>query len=209
MATTRRSQHDENDQTESTGRRQDSRGRFVAAGDDDHDEGTNGSSDQNRGAAGATEAASRGGRNSHGGQGGSQPAGGTATQPGTSRGSGSKQVISRAVRVLREIETRIHELYEELEHQSGGTGSTGSQSGGEDVEQGHQGRVKHPESDRRLKQNRDGNRSPNDGHDEDDDTPKRPTRARPQPGGRPPAEAKSGTTSASQVVPVVGGCDRS
>ena len=82
--------------------------------------------------------------------------------------------MTRAVRVLNEIETRIHELREELEHQagsqSGGSNNGGSQSrssgkssksSGDDEENGDEeyghtkGAVRHPESDRRLKANRD------------------------------------------------------
>jgi len=85
-------------------------------------------------------------------------------------GAAQKRILSRAVRVLNEIESRLHELREELEEQTGGqSGSRSSRSrsskssdseegeeGEEDeAEAGGQGQVKHPETDRRLKQNRD------------------------------------------------------
>jgi general stress protein YciG len=76
-----------------------------------------------RGAAGSTEAAARGGRNSQGGgQSGGQSGG------GQSGGQGAKRVISRTIRVLDEIESRIAELREELEQQGGGGG--GEKEGG-------------------------------------------------------------------------------
>jgi hypothetical protein len=72
-------------------------------------------------------------------------------------------VISRAVRVLNEIETRLHELREELQDEQGGLSSQSRGSSrtshreddDDDTSNGSRGRVLHPESDRRLKQNRD------------------------------------------------------
>jgi hypothetical protein len=71
-----------------------------------------------------------------------------------------KRVLSRAVRVLNEIEARIHELREELEEQGRGSGG-GGEGGGSG-----RGQVKHPETDGRLKQNRDG--AGDEEEDEDD-----------------------------------------
>lgn len=71
-----------------------------------------------RGAAGSTEAAARGGRRSHSGGG------------GRSGRQGAKRAISRAVRVLDEIETRIAELREELDEQSGGGGGESEEEDG-------------------------------------------------------------------------------
>ena len=59
--------------------------------------------------------------------------------------------MSRAARVLAGIESRIHELREELEGQDGRGGGRGSDEDGS----GGRGRVVNPETDRRLKQNRD------------------------------------------------------
>jgi len=82
-----------------------------------------------------------------------------------STGEKERKVISRAVRVLDEIESRIHELREELEQGSVATGrgrkaqrddSNETHDDGIDHEAHAQGRGKHPESDHRLKNNKDG-----------------------------------------------------
>jgi hypothetical protein len=57
--------------------------------------------------------------------------------------------------VLNEIETRLHELREELQDEQGGSASMLSRQGDEESSSGSRGRVTHPENDRRLKQNRD------------------------------------------------------
>lgn len=134
------------------------------------------------------EVARRGGQNSHGGRNTDEDEDDTETESAETSGrgrtspsgsksqgkggsQGSKGVISRAIRVLNEIESRIEELKQELEEQSGsGSGSStqvSRSSGGrgnsrsssneddEDETPGGQGRVKHPETDGRLKQNRD------------------------------------------------------
>jgi hypothetical protein len=88
-----------------------------------------------------------------------QSSGQASSKPG---GSGGTRVITRAIRVLNEIETRLHELREELEEERGGSSSgsrSGSRSSSRDDDDGSsgegRGRVLHPETDRRLKQNRD------------------------------------------------------
>ncbi len=96
---------------------------------------------------------------------------------GQSRAGGSgaaqKRVISKALRVLDEIEHRIHELREELAQQSGESAGTQARGRQDDAEDGDdtrshgQGRVKHPETDGRLKQNRDGSAG---NEDSDNDT---------------------------------------
>ncbi|HEX4614258.1 MAG TPA: hypothetical protein VH092_39185 [Urbifossiella sp.] len=130
MATATRKSQDEEETTDTAGRKHDSRGRFAS---DDESEGGQGGRSQG-------QSGIRGGRSS---------AGGTA----------QKRVISRAVRVLDEIEARIHELREELEAQ----GSSGGEEGGSG---GGRGQVRNPETDGRLKQNRDGN-GEEDGAEED------------------------------------------
>jgi hypothetical protein len=57
--------------------------------------------------------------------------------------------------VLNEIESRLHELREELQDEQGGSTSMRSRQGDEEGTSGSRGRVTHPENDRRLKQNRD------------------------------------------------------
>jgi len=91
-----------------------------------------------------------------------------------STGEKERRVISRAVRVLDEIESRIHELREELE-QGGVTTGRGrkgkndethdTHDDGNDVEGNAQGRVKHPESDKRLKGNKAGQEDGSDEHE--------------------------------------------
>ena len=167
-----------------------SRGR-SATEDDADDAGDTGRAN-GRGAAGHTEAASRGGQNSHGGRSNGSSASNGSQQPGGALPAAQKRVMNRAVRVLNEIETRIHELREELEEKFGGDAppaagtrrAAGSSAGGKsrageadhDEEDGDsqahgQGRVKNPETDGRLKQNRDG------GHDDDEPAGRRPAAA--------------------------------
>ena len=92
-----------------------------------------------------------------------------------STGEKERKVISRAVRVLDEIESRIHELREELEQGGVATGrgrkaqrdeSNETRDEGSDHEAHAQGRVKHPESDRRLKNNKNGHEDGGEGHDD-------------------------------------------
>ena len=75
--------------------------------------------------------------------------------------SKESRVISRAVRVLDEIESRIHELREELEAQGHVAPTRGKKSqrdaaheadeDGDEHEPHAQGRAKHPEADKRAK----------------------------------------------------------
>lgn len=131
----RRSQDESEGMTDDQGRQHDSRGRFTSGGDNDNSERST-----------STETAR-----------GSGTSGGKAQQ--------AQRVISRAVRVLDEIESRISELREELEEQGHGGGRSSSRSSGshyraeededEEVTSGGQGRVKNPATDGRLKNNRD------------------------------------------------------
>ena len=79
-------------------------------------------------------------------------------------GEKERRVINRAVRVLDEIESRIHELREELEQGGVSTGRGGKAKADEttdahdeagDHEPHAQGRVKNPETDKRVKANKD------------------------------------------------------
>ena len=110
-------------------------------------------------------------------------AGKSGSQSGNQTPASQKRAMTKVLRVLNEIEHRIHELREELAEQTGQSleelsgnssrsRSRSNQSGqsqtsesdehDDDVEANGQGRVKHPETDGRLKQNRDD-------HDEGDD----------------------------------------
>ncbi len=144
---------DEEDTTDSAGRKHDGRGRFTS---DDESEGSQGGQNGRSQASGQN---SRGGRAAQGGRGGQNE-------------GGQKRVLSRAARVLNEIEARIHELREELEEQSGSGGEGGSGSG--------RGQVKHPETDGRLKQNRDGGAE----EEEEDEEGEEQNGARGRSGGR-------------------------
>ena len=124
MATSNKRSQDDEETTDAAGRKHDGRGRFSSG-----EESEGGRGGQN-GRSQGNEQAARGGQSGQG-------------------GASQKRVISRAVRVLNEIEARLHELREELEAQGGesGGGANGNGMG--------RGQVKHPETDGRLKQNRD------------------------------------------------------
>jgi len=70
-------------------------------------------------------------------------------------------VISRTIRVLDEIESRLQELREELEEsesssqRSGGSRASNRDDDDEESSGEGRGRVLHPETDRRLKRNQD------------------------------------------------------
>jgi hypothetical protein len=111
MATNQsRRSRDEEETIDDQGRKHDSRGRFISGGSESENEG---------------------GGNGRGGNGRGSRRGRSGSQ-----GQGTSRVISRAVRVLDEIESRIAELREELERQSSGSRS----DSGEDDEEGGGGR---------------------------------------------------------------------
>jgi len=95
--------------TDDQGRKHDSQGKFLPEGQEESS------------GNGAGRGGSKGGRGKSGG--GAQ--------------GGTKRIISRAIRVLDEIESRIAELRDELEEQQGGGG--GRQESGRDGEEGRQG----------------------------------------------------------------------
>jgi len=190
MATQTRGRTDDDEMVDEAGRRHDSRGRFVSDEGNDRgsDSGRSGESKRN-GSAGGRERDDRGrfessdedddsrGRSrQEASRGGSQDRerddqgrfrsedeGEERSSRGRRGGRSRGGVISRAIRVLDEIESRLHELREELEEEGGGSeaGGRGSRSSRRDRDDeddssgGGRGRVLHPESDRRLKQNRD------------------------------------------------------
>ena len=90
-----------------------------------------------------------------------------------STGQKERRVIDRAVRVLDEIESRIHELREELEQNNLSTArgkkaqrdephdATGD---GDEHEPHAQGRVKHPETEKRVKANKADHDAEGNGH---------------------------------------------
>ena len=106
----------------------------------------------------ATETQDNRGRNQYSGP--ASKSGSNGQQP-----AAQKRAMTKVMRVLNEIEHRIHELREELAEQTGtsidetpGTRSrsrAGHDDEGDDTESNGQGRVKNPETDGRLKQNRD------------------------------------------------------
>jgi general stress protein YciG len=112
MATqqSKRSREEEEGTTDEQGRKHDSRGRFTSEDEGDGNGARQGSS-QGRGRSG-----------------------------GGSTNQGAKRVISRAIRVLDEIESRISELRQELEEQQGGGGRSGREEKEEERGDGQQGR---------------------------------------------------------------------
>ena len=76
------------------------------------------------------EISRRGGQASHGGQGEEDQEEESGRGNNRASGQSAKRVISRAVRVLNEIESRISELKEELEEQEGQSGGEGGGSRG-------------------------------------------------------------------------------
>ena len=106
----------------------------------------------------ATETQDNRGRNQYTGSAGS------STKSGSQTPAAQKRAMTKVLRVLNEIEHRVHELREELAEQTGTSlddatptrgRSRSTQQDDDDTESNGQGRVKNPESDGRLKQNRD------------------------------------------------------
>lgn len=107
MATAQsRRSRDEEETIDEQGRKHDSRGRFTSGGGE--------------------ESANERGENRYGNRSGRS----------TSRGQSAGRIITRAVRVLDEIESRLAELREELEQQK-----AGSRSNDDDDEEGEEGQV--------------------------------------------------------------------
>lgn len=187
MATQTRRKTDDDETTDEYGRHHDSHGRFTSTEGEGGNRGRNGSnsgrsqSNGGRGSSASSRDRDERGRfesdddqeEDEGGVQGRRASSDRSTQHhGMSEAGGkfsssqnrigNRGVISRAVRVLNEIETRLHELREELQDEQGGSsshsrgGSRASQrEDDDDNSSGSRGRLTHPESDRRLKQNRD------------------------------------------------------
>jgi hypothetical protein len=149
-ANTSKRTQDEEETTDAAGRKHDGRGRFAS--DEESEGGRGGQNGRSQGSNGQTSQSGSGSQSGGGSKGGRGAQGGQ-------NGGAQKRVLSRAVRVLNEIEARIHELREELEEQ-GGSGEEGGSGSG-------RGQVKHPETDGRLKQNREGGGAGEEGEDEE------------------------------------------
>lgn len=174
----RASRNQRGSQSRSTTER-DGQGRFSSDDDDDNGNSsstmrrqgqqsrTQGSSNHTSGESRDRDSQGRFSSDEDGGNGRGNGRGQRASGQSSSSSQGSTRLLSRAVRVLNEIETRLHELREELSQEQGSSSSPRSRSrsssqyddddSDEDSEPVHggQGRVKNPETDGRLKQNRD------------------------------------------------------